>query len=295
MLSTVGSTAFAQSIESLNDQVIKLSMAQMDESVIIDFVLGQDQSQFDTSVDALLQMRGAGVSTNVISSILTGKAPVVKEVAQNPSAEGRDAGIYYMLGGDPVIMEPSNYSGKKSGGFFRALSRAVPSRIKGIIRSEYASLKIDEAYPEFMFFFEKSGSGLSNTGQSASGGIVNYGNGVYAVNPGSGFFTQNMQGASSPNQFVLVELEVRDNERQITIGRESLFGSSDGIRSEDVRDFQFERLGPGVYRVYFEEPLLPGEYAFQYSANSSAASSGGNVFDFGVSEVALKDVTPVTQ
>jgi hypothetical protein len=92
-----------------------------------------------------------------------------------------------------------------------------------------------------------------------------------------------MQGASSPNEFVLVRLAQSENDRSVVLGEFGAFGASSGARSQDTIEFKIEKLGPGRYRV-LPAALQPGEYAFFYASGAATLGAGntGKLFDFGV-------------
>jgi hypothetical protein len=116
--------------------------------------------------------------------------------------------------------------------------------------------------PEFYFYFETRGSGLSH-----SGGPMG-----------------SLMGASSPNEFVLARMTGKETERELIVGQFGVFGASSGTRSEDTIELAIERLAPGIYRVAPRAPLEAGEYCFFYAAGASmfAAAGTGKLFDFGV-------------
>jgi hypothetical protein len=114
--------------------------------------------------------------------------------------------------------------------------------------------------PEFYFYFENKGSGLSNTGSF------------------SGF----MSGTSSSNEFILARLKSDSKERNLLLGEIGAFGASNGAGDENIVEFTGEELASGVYKVT-PKPLEQGEYAFFYAADTAAlgASTAGKLFDFG--------------
>lgn len=64
----------ARPTASANDDLIKLAAAGMGEDILLATVAKTDRSKYDTSVDALLKLKAAGISQKVISAIL-GIAP----------------------------------------------------------------------------------------------------------------------------------------------------------------------------------------------------------------------------
>ena len=274
---------------SANDELIKLAKAGMSEEIILAVVTKTDKSAYNTSADALVALKEAGISDKVISAILgvglpspttpskSAQAPATPAVSSTQrvgvsleqtstrSADGsHEAGIYLIQGSEFVQLEPSVYSGGKTGNKFgNAITTLIPRSEKAVIRSAKASQRLQVTMPVFQFYFENRGAGLSNTG---------------------GMFSGFMNGASSPNEFVLVRMKVSTDEREIVIGKSWTFSDRQGVQSKDTVDFSIEKLRTGVYKVTPKSPLTPGEYCFFYAAGTAinAQSGAGKLFDFGV-------------
>ena len=177
-----------------------------------------------------------------------------------------DAGIYVEMGDasahNLVPLEPTTFSQGRTG---NALLSGFTYGIKkmkyvAVVRGRKGNLRIHERQPVFYFYFEKKGSGLSNTGWFA--------------------------GASGPNEFILAKLTQTDKGRELIVGEFGLAGSDIGPRPEDSVDLVVERLAPGIYRVTPRTRLdLDGEYCLFYSGAASMmapAGAGGKLFDFGI-------------
>jgi hypothetical protein len=175
------------------------------------------------------------------------------------SVEGREAGIYFKDGDKLIQLEPAVFSGGKSSGalassFTYGIKKA---KWKAVVRSAHAGQRIQVSSPEFYFFFEKTGAGLSNA----------------------------FLGASSPNEFVLAKMESGSKERELTVGEFGAWGgSTTGTSSDDTVEISVEKLGPGSYKVTPKTSLKRGEYCFFYAAGASqfALAGSGKLFDFGV-------------
>jgi hypothetical protein len=263
----------------------------MSEDVILAVVAKADRSKYDTSATGILALKAAGVSDNVIKAMLglnaspapasagapaRGQAapvapvgPAVQHIAvsneqtSTQSVAGIEAGIYVEAAKGPIQLEPAVFSGQKTGGkFLHSVTTLFKSSIKAVVRSSQASQRIPTATPVFNFYFENRGAGLSNTG--------------------GGTFTGFMNGASSPNEFVLVRMKVDKTERSIVTGESWTFSDSNGVKSKDTIEFNIEKTGTGVYKVTPKAPLAPGEYCFFYAAGNLDKGGNGKLFDFGV-------------
>jgi hypothetical protein len=101
---------------------------------------------------------------------------------------------------------------------------------------------------------------------------------------------------SSPNQFVLVKLNVGKNNREVNMGSISTIHTSVGTDAKSQVAFKTERVRPGLYKVTLAQPIRQGEYCFLASATGSdgprdpdpathgfpANAVTTDIFDFGV-------------
>lgn len=274
---------------SPNEEIIKLTTAGMSEEIILAVVARTDKTKYDTSADALLKLKSAGVTQKVIAAILgvtplatpsasvpaqgvSGASPAVNPTTQRlavsleqtstQSVEGREAGIYLETAAGEVQLEPAVFSGGKTGNkFLGSITGLAKSSIKAVVRSEKANQRLQTAVPVFYFYFENKGAGLSNTG---------------------GMFTGFMNGASSPNEFVLARMKVDKNERSLVTSESWAFSDRSGVRSKDTVDIRVERVSTGVYKVTPQTSLTAGEYCFFYAVGNLDKDDTGKLFDFGV-------------
>jgi hypothetical protein len=255
-----------------NQEVIKMTRVGLSSEIIIGAIASAPHKSFDLDPEGLIALKAAGVNDGVIRAMqgavpsatpASSPAPISSRSSPaRTAAEPEEAGLYVKLNGTMTQLEPSVFSQAKTGGVFTsALTYGIKKiKWKAAIRGPRANQRVD-GRSEFYFYFENKNSGLSNTGGFA------------------GF----IQGASSPNEFVLVRLAQNEKERSLVMGEFGAFGASSGTRSEDTLEFKIEKLAPGTYRVV-PGSLVPGEYAFFYAAGASALGAGttGKLFDFGV-------------
>jgi len=268
-----------------NEDVIAMAKAGLGNDIIITSIRQAASTDFDVSPSGLIQLKQAGVGEVILEAIL--RTESAAQLTQPPSQvddskqldvnvalslqqtstealTGEQAGIYFRASEGLIPVEPAVFSGQRTGGFFSGLTALVPRGRRAALRSPRAQLRVPTSTPELYFYFENAGAGLSNTGP--------------------GMFTGFMNGASSPNEFVLVKMEQKKNQREVDLGRDWIFGSRGGVNFDDVVDIIFERLQTGVYRVTPATPLEPGgEYAFFYAAGAGVVQEQGTgkLFDFG--------------
>jgi hypothetical protein len=80
-------------------------------------------------------------------------------------------------------------------------------------------------------------------------------------------------GARSPQDFVLVKIEVKNDER--------LLVTSMDMKVKNTLPFRMRQLGPSAYRVAPEKPLPPGEYGF-FAPPKQSGGGSSLLWDFGV-------------
>jgi hypothetical protein len=86
--------------------------------------------------------------------------------------------------------------------------------------------------------------------------------------------------ATNPNEFMLVRFEKSKSGREITVGSFNYYsGSAEGV--DNRKGFKVNKVAKGIYEIYFDNPLEPGEYCFMYAG---AVHNGTNpkVYDFGI-------------
>lgn len=280
-----------------NAAVIELVKMGLDEQTIIEKIR-QSTHGFDTSVAGLRALKAAGISDAVIREMLgvraaptatSNAAPVVNATnASQPSpainaapaavatnAAGlaansallndREPGVFLLEGNTLREILPTISTQSKASGF---LSSALTYGIKKVktrakVRGGQANVVTTQRRPEFYFLFDRT---YGNAGATMAGFPV--------------------AGATSPNEFVMVMMERKGNIRQVVVGEMGGLDTSvsTGTRDKDIRDFSFERVRPGVFRVTPRADLEPGEYCFYYAGGVGAATN--KIFDFSIAPAA---------
>ena len=178
----------------------------------------------------------------------------VADNSDDPAAP-HEAGIYYYnesapAGSKMLMLEGSPYLESKTGGIFKsAMTYGIAKfKMKEVIRGARSNVRITTGNPVFYFYFEQHGARLSY---------------------GSSF-----GGASSPNEFTLLKLDVKGETRETVTASANAFGASSGTDDKAISAFKYTKLHPGMYKAVMSVPLQPGEYGF--------FSASRNVFDFGI-------------
>lgn len=262
-----------------NADVVKMVRAGLSDVVITGVIAQASSVRFDIGPDALIALKAARVSDELISAMMRrgGPRPAdqttrVAHASATPVSRAvalgiTEAGIFLQQGGTLQMLEPTGFTQGKTGGVFTsALTYGIKkAKWKAVVNRPRASVRVTGSSATFYFAFEKLGGGLSYTG----GGFASW-----------------LNGASSPNEFVLARMTAKDNGRELVLGEFGMWGASSGTRSQDTVEMRVERLEPGLYRVV-AGPLEPGrEYCFFHSTGAQTpgvgTTSAGTLFDFGV-------------
>jgi hypothetical protein len=212
-----------------------------------------------------------GTSSSSGATPAAGTSPTATSASMHDPEAPHDSGIYLHTTnreGQKVMisLERAAYQGGKTGARFlsQATGGLIKEKWKAVIPGERASIRAVEPRPVFYFYFEDKSAAL---GKSQFGG----------------------QAVSNPNQFSLVELEVKKTSRETIIGEQGSLGASSGTHAKSMRAFKSEKVRPGVYRVTPIDNLESGEYCFfaagatLYSSGNAGAAGAVDIFDFGVS------------
>ena len=253
-----------------NDKVITMVRAGLPPSIIVNKIRAS-KTAFNTSTEELIRLKQDKVPDEIINAMVdassgastaksaTGAGDTSKTDPNDPLAT-HEAGIYLLEEKDGVRkmtqLEPSVSKQTKTGGFLAsAVTYGIAKiKFKAALSGRNAPLQIASTKPIFYFYFEVKNSGLSN----------------------SSYY------ATSPNEFVLVNLNVKDNSRDVIVSQANAFGAQSGTMDKASRPFKIEKLSPGVYRVTPEQDLTEGEYGFYNGGGMGGGATVAKIFDFGI-------------
>lgn len=264
-----------------NLDVIKLHEAGLPAEVIV-AKIQSSQTNFNTSVDALVALSEAGIPKEVIAEMAgstsattsSGQAIVVRQGASAaPNVAAKFAGspctspgIFAEMPNGLQEIDPTTYSQGKSGGAFLShVTYGVKSvKSKAVIRGTSANVRFSGGPVGFYFCFEETESGLS----------------------------YETKGATNPSEFLLVQFTVNNKKRhrEFVVGKLNVWaGAQSGAPPKALRDTTYEKVIPGVYRVTPQSILAPGEYGFYYAGAAplptygfGGGGGGSKIFTFSV-------------
>ena len=168
-----------------NESVVQMMELGFDDYMIIDKI-NTSNVKFDASISALGELKKSGVSSEVISLIMS-------KSKQNTKSK---TGIYYTdASGEDKLIQPSVFSGANSNAVAQKLvSGLINSKQKAQLPKTQSNNVIRQNKPEFTFIFDPSVTEVDNM-QNNQGGDT-------------GIFNWWFRMASNPNEFVLVKLTV---------------------------------------------------------------------------------------
>jgi hypothetical protein len=249
-----------------NADVLQMTKSEFQPSMIVKAIEAND-TNFDVSVQALTELKSAGVNQSVIEAMLAAEAKT-HETARNakprntPQPDPNDprspheSGIYWLAKQPPaahmVRVEATSYPGQKAKPGFGSAT------VKAVVPASHAALRISDVSPEFWFYFDEKSAGLSQT----------------------------LSVASKPEDFSLAKMETKSKDRELVVAKATAFGKiSNGVRSGDTIAVDVQKVAAGVYKVTPVKPLAPGEYCFLPSGGAGAfVGYGGRVYDFGIDQ-----------
>jgi hypothetical protein len=253
-----------------NDTVISLVRAGLGPEAI-QAKIAESRGSFDTSTNALIALKQAGVPDGVIAAMLKRSSSAVapNAVADNSNPDPlvpHAPGIYVLdpRGGGRMTRIDATVSNqlKTSNLWGYALTSGISSlKMKAVIPNATARVRAWTRKPVFYFYFNQNSL-------------------LTAINEFSAGFAA---AATSPNEFSLIRFDSKKDRREASVASVNLFsGMKSGISDKARVSFTYEDVAPGVFRVTPNADLPPGEYGFLYSIGAQAGSTA-RIFDFSVS------------
>jgi hypothetical protein len=235
-----------------NDSVIKMVKAGLSDDLIVGSINTQP-GQYDTSTDALIALKTAGVSDRVVGAIMSKAsgataAPAAAPVASNGLPPGIDEiGVYIKdKNGNWVSLMPEvvNF---KTGGVLKSL--ATNGLVKGDINGHIEGVK------------SKTIATLPV---------------VFAV------YTQD---GTAISEYQLLRLRPNSDSREFRSMTGGVFHASGGAKRDSV-EFQATKLATRLYQITLDQSIGKGEYGLlPPGANSSSnMASAGKIYTVSIPE-----------
>ena len=272
----------AQTGPMTNDDVIALVEGGLGAAVLIAAISRAETVDFD--VDAgLLQLARSGVPDEVITAMMekqSAQEDAAKLAAAAAELSARPAPGIYLLRDDGTEprLDPTTYSSESASGWRSRLTLGIArDQQRATVPRSRAVARATSSRPAFRFVFP-----LQANEDSTFQGVD------ATISTSADRWWMRMGGVvSNPNQFALVQFDVREGRRELVVGLSSEYRASAGPRGEDMREFEYRMLEPGIWEVTVTENLDVGEFCFfpilPGNVDGDRGGAGTNqIFDFGV-------------
>lgn len=269
----------------MNEDVIKMNTAKVSKNVILKKI-SLSRCNFNTNTDALIALKAANVpepitkvmmdpasssSKNTGSSGSAGVSSVNHVAAGKTSAHPQDLpaptslsspGIYYEEFNPKVSytqIDPTTTNQTREGGVGEGIGNHFTHGLSGTskkvgLSNTTANMVIEDARPVFYFYLSMEEKDMNVADEGSNDGVT------------------------SPNDFVLVRATQTKRGREITIGYKNAYTKESGFAKGTIA-YRYKKIGPRLYKVYFETDVPAGEYAFYYNKGSERRSSY-KLYDF---------------
>ena len=248
---------FAQNEVLTNQSIIDMLELGFSNDIIVTKI-NTSKNNFDTSIQALKELKEKGVSNDIIVAMMQKNNNTEKQMKKTSRS-----GIYFKVGNELKKIHPTAFSGTKTNTLGTALTYGIANaKIKSTMNGKHSNNVIDTNIPSFYFYFDDK--------EQNSFVVSNW------------WFTV----ASSPNEFLLSKLTIKKNRRELETGKVNIYaGNSIGVDEDNTIGFEIETINDYEFKVTPSVPLLPGEYCFFYRGTvPQGGYNNQSVFDFSISE-----------
>jgi len=238
--------AFSQSNKPLtNDDVVQMVKGGFDETTTI-AAINAAEPNYDTSVQALLALKAAGVSEKVISAMLN--AAKRKTEASRPMAAA--AAATPTTAANPDVPDDVGVYTKIKGALAEMYAEVVSWKSGGVGKSMLTG------------GFTK---GHVNATVSGPKSKLQLGTPIEIV-------IKCVEGVT-PSEYMLLKLDEKGDRREFRAVTGGVYHSSSGLE-KDALKFDFQKVAPRTYKILLTG-LKKGEYGFLPPGSGSVGGTGG--------------------
>jgi hypothetical protein len=235
----------------INEDIVTMVQAGLPQEVIVEKIKTA-KTAFDTSTEALVALKKAGVSGDVI------------RVMVNPSAELKSgsAGPYASPNSPVPCQVPPGAQAPWLSGASPAMWYAKPNQDDRVeINYERGTIShVGFGFGATLLVLHPIKAALRVPGQAQFWSCIN----------------------PTDAPLVRFSLDKGSDERNTSVGRYTPFNFSFHISEEDLVPFRSEKTPEGYFKIMPAAPLNPGEYGFVPQAAVGFFSAGERVYSFGV-------------
>lgn len=226
-----------------NDGVVAMTKAGIDDATIVKMIEAGG-TEFDTSPDALIALKNAGISSRVIDAIVSTARPKAGTSTGGPYPEPEETGVYVNLGERlvPLKIEIINW---RTGGVVKQMLTWSRGHLNALVNKPMSVLRLESSpTPEFLIYCP--------------------------------------EGASA-EEYQLLRFWEKKDRREFRLETGGVVHAERGA-GMNALNVDVDRLGPRFYRVKPSHPLQSGEYGFlpPGAAVSASAASAGKIYTFAI-------------
>ncbi|MBD2752413.1 hypothetical protein [Spirosoma validum] len=262
-----------------NQDIIDLYAGKVSREIITKKIQYSETS-FNLSTDDIITLKNAKVPDQLVKVMMVPKRAQQQSANPNliagalpPHPETlpiatrnrfAEPGIYYEEYKTPkpqyMQLEPTTTNQTKTGSVGEAVANNYTMGITGTtqrvgLANKSANMVVEDNRPVFYLVFSGANrKTMNNVAESV------------------------FDGVASPNDFVMIRAKVSGRGREVVIGRQSSYTSESGFGTGAV-PFRFKKISNTLYKLYFEQDVAAGEYAFLYNKGSEFGSSL-KIYDF---------------
>lgn len=269
-----------------NSDVIKMAQANFQEELILSTLSNAEELHLDLSIDGIISLKGNGVGDDLLTKLrelqnsFDASSSALSFELNGSKYKVPSDGIYFIEDGELTTLNSTSTT-------FTPPKGVVKYKVIRTIEGEGANYRIS-ANAQFIFVFENASKSINNpNAQVTDDKHDSFGAFMIAALSGTN------KTAISPNDFKLVRLRVKKNQRSYVAGSVDLLGRYDfSLDNKEIAQFNYKQLGPNIYLVSPKDLKSNSEYCFLYTSNMSARGLGSTlfgansnqnkVFDFGV-------------
>jgi hypothetical protein len=276
----------AQSYE--NRDVIKMVKADFQEDLILSTLSDAEELKLDLSIDGIISLKGNGVADNLLTKLrelqntFDQRNAALAFVLNGKKYRVPSDGIYFIENGTLTTLNSTSTT-------FTPPKGLVKYKVVRTLEGSNANYSISKD-AQFVFVFENASKSINNPNAQVTNGTPD---------SFSSFLLNALSGtnktAISPNDFKLVQLKVKRNQRSYVAGSVNILGSYDfSLDRKEVAEFNYEQIGSNIYLVTPKNLDSDAEFCFIYTQNMSRGLASGitanffgannnrnKVFDFG--------------
>lgn len=271
-----------------NSDVIKMAQANFQEELILSTLSNAEELHLDLSIDGIISLKGNGVGDDLLTKLrelqnsFDASSSALSFELNGSKYKVPSDGIYFIEDGELTTLNSTSTT-------FTPPKGVVKYKVVKTLEGSNANYSISKD-AQFIFVFENASKSINNPNAQVTKG---------SPDSFSSFLLSALSGtnksAISPNDFQLVQLKVKRNQRSYIAGSVGILGNYDfSLDRKEVAEFNYKQIGANIYLVTPKNLASDSEFCFIYTQNMSRGLTAGitanffgannnrnKVFDFG--------------